>query len=168
MCRVTHHENHNQHLLAFRPRPDCRCDICGGRVKFAYTCEDCDFDLCVFCVFDERELRDGHEEQRPTLEHFSHPKHLLILNEYALLEEDDNCHVCDKPVIGTPTYTCTTDAFDCENFYLHKSCAELPTLINHHTHNKHSLALLPRPDKKVCNVCGCDVKFAYACKDCNF
>ena len=101
------------------------------------------------------------------MEHFSHPKHPLILREDDDFRENDICCVCNKPVLASPTYICTSsDHSDCQSFYLHKSCAELPTIIDHHKHNQHPLTLLARPDEYICDVCSCLVKFAYACEEC--
>ncbi|XP_063937043.1 uncharacterized protein LOC108194965 isoform X1 [Daucus carota subsp. sativus] len=101
------------------------------------------------------------------MEHFSHPKHLLILREDDDFRENDICCVCNKPVLASPTYICTSsDHSDCQSFYLHKSCAELPTIIDHHKHNQHPLTLLARPDEYICDVCSRLVKFAYACEEC--
>lgn len=97
------------------------------------------------------------------LEYFSQLGHVLVLED-DVIGEDVTCNVCNRVVLPFPAYTCD----ECRHFYLHKSCAELPTLINHHKHNKHPLALLPRVDDDCCNVCRGDVKFAYACDNCKF
>lgn len=104
-----------------------------------------------------------------TLQHFSHPEHPLILKEDDVIKVDAKCHVCSKSIIGNPTYTCSShDNIKCQNFYLHRSCAELPEQINHHKHKRHILVLQQREDCG-CNVCGFDVLWmAYACYDCKF
>lgn len=112
------------------------CDICDKGVEFAYACEYCDFDVCVFCAFE--------------FTHFSHPKHPLVLQEFDVGEVE----AYDNQVIGSPTYTCSSEDTDCdwESFYLQKSCAELPTLINHNKHNYNVLNLSregnQEPDKR--------------------
>lgn len=104
-----------------------------------------------------------------TLEHCTHPEHPLILKEDDVIGVDAACYVCRLSVIGYPTYTCSShDNIICQNFYLHKSCAELPQEINHHKHKRHPLVLQPRRGYR-CNVCGCRVfSMAYACYDCKF
>lgn len=103
------------------------------------------------------------------MEHFSHPEHPPILREDNDNGENDICCVCNQPVIGSPAYICSsTDHSDCQNFFLHKSCAELPTYRDHHKHNQHPLTFLPRPDEYLCDVCSRLLKFAYACDDCDF
>ncbi|XP_017233803.2 protein VACUOLELESS GAMETOPHYTES-like [Daucus carota subsp. sativus] len=102
-----------------------------------------------------------------TVEHFSHPEHLLKLKEDVVIEADATCSVCDQSVIGSPTYTCSSNKIGCESFYLHKSCAQLPTEIVRPTKDQHPLALQPKPVGSFCDICSRDVKFAYACDDCN-
>ncbi|WOG90425.1 hypothetical protein DCAR_0209669 [Daucus carota subsp. sativus] len=104
-----------------------------------------------------------------TLEHFSHPEHPLRLKEDVVVEANATCSVCDESVIGSPTYTCSSNNIGCESFYLHKSCAQLPTEIVRPMKDPHPLALLPRPYGCSCDICGRrNLKFAYACADCNF
>lgn len=109
------------------------------------------------------------EMSSSTVKHFSHPKHPLVLKENDVIGDDTVCYGCNEPVTGVPTYTCASpDDFDSQNFYFHKSCAELPTQINHHKHNIHSLTLFPRRHR-LCDVCGgaWDL-FTYSCIDCDF
>ena len=107
-------------------------------------------------------------EMSSTLVHFSHPKHSLVLKESDVIANDALCHVCDTSVIGSPTYTCSSDDAECQGFYLHKRCAELPTTIHFHKHSQHPLVLLKRPHNYICDACGQRVKFSYACDDCQF
>nr|XP_017233803.1 PREDICTED: uncharacterized protein LOC108207886 [Daucus carota subsp. sativus] len=83
-----------------------------------------------------------------TVEHFSHPEHLLKLKEDVVIEADATCSVCDQSVIGSPTYTCSSNKIGCESFYLHKSCAQLPTEIVRPTKDQHPLALQPKPSSR--------------------
>lgn len=103
-----------------------------------------------------------------TLQHFSHPKHPLVLKENAVLGVNAKCSVCDKTVIGSPTYTCCSNATDCQSFYLHKTCAEFPQQINHDCHNQHPLVLQPPVFGFPCDVCFDRVKYAYECEHCQF
>ena len=103
-----------------------------------------------------------------TLEHFSHPNHSLILKDDVVIRADATCSVCYKSVVGTPTYTCSTDNIACQNFYLHKSCAELPEQIIRDKQDKHPLTLQPRSKHCNCDVCKSRVQISYACKDCDF
>ncbi|KAL1825805.1 uncharacterized protein LOC108213565 [Daucus carota subsp. sativus] len=92
-------------------------------------------------------------------------EHSLSLQEDFILGENAACNICKKRVLGSPTYTCV----DCQNFYLHKSCAEFPQQINHHKHTSHPLSLFPRSaDGCTCDICGRDIKVSYACVDCDF
>ncbi|KAL8111375.1 protein VACUOLELESS GAMETOPHYTES-like [Apium graveolens] len=102
------------------------------------------------------------------LEKFSDPGHTLILKE-DITQAGAKCHVCAKSVLGQPAYTCSKTHNDaCRNFYLHNTCAKLPTHIKHHKHNQHSLTLDNRPDTCSCDVCSRPVRVAYACYDCDF
>ncbi|XP_074361430.1 uncharacterized protein LOC141701697 [Apium graveolens] len=102
------------------------------------------------------------------IEHFSHPEHPLVLKEDVVIGADATCSVCDGSVIGSPTYTCSSsDDINCQNFYLHKTCAELPKQIIHPGHKKHTLTLLPAP-RWICDTCLHDLKFGYICDHCGF
>ncbi|GFZ08779.1 hypothetical protein Acr_20g0005870 [Actinidia rufa] len=101
------------------------------------------------------------------IEHISH-KHPLIFNE----EHKDNivealCNGCQLPISGTPSYKCR----QCQYFYLHKACAELPREMKHPMHLQHPLSLLPSPPypRKECNACrrSCE-SFTYHCSSCQF
>lgn len=70
----------------------------------------------------------------------------MYMHKSCYKEYEPQCYGCDKPRLGTTMYTFKKDIMSCYGFYLHKSCAELPTLINYHKHNSHPLTLLPRHD----------------------
>ncbi|XP_059430968.1 uncharacterized protein LOC132164468 [Corylus avellana] len=100
------------------------------------------------------------------IQHFSHKKHPLIFVE-DLQNDGENevvCSGCDKSVCG-PAYKCS----DC-NFFLHKSCAELPTEIQHPVHPNHTLVLDAPSKIRFCDAClkCCERCFAYECRSCNF
>ncbi|WOG90508.1 hypothetical protein DCAR_0209752 [Daucus carota subsp. sativus] len=104
-----------------------------------------------------------------TVEHLSHPRHPLVLKEDVVIGVEATCSVCNNPVLGSPTYTCTLRVdIGCQDFYLHKSCAELPKQIIRHKQDQHPLGLLPRAGYYVCDICHNSVKFSYACVDCDF
>jgi hypothetical protein len=73
------------------------------------------------------------------------------------------CSGCDKSVCG-PTYKCS----HC-NFFLHKSCAELPREIHHPLHPYHTLSI-HAPARSTCDACdkGCERCFFYRCNRCDF
>lgn len=92
-----------------------------------------------------------------TIEHFSHLEHSLELMDDVIINVVDAaiCYGCKKPVIGSPTYICSSrDSSYCEKLYLHKSCAELPTQITYYKHKIHPLTLFPCRDWEF---------FTYAC-----
>ena len=98
-----------------------------------------------------------------------HP-HPLTLEVDIVIRDEAACHVCNDPVIGSPTYTCVSRDVndDCGSFYLHKSCAELSPQRIHHKHMMHPLSLVPRPADYSCDVCRRVVKVSYACVECEF
>ncbi|KAM7524469.1 hypothetical protein LguiA_014371 [Lonicera macranthoides] len=112
------------------------------------------------------------------MKHFSH-RHPLVLkerqNNYDDNENDNidlqrihRCNGCAEPMISGPFYSC--DRYNCE-FFLHKSCAELPRKIEHPLHPDHSLTLFERPLRSMtcCNGCKKSVhNFIYSCSLCNF
>ncbi|XP_017233804.1 uncharacterized protein LOC108207887 [Daucus carota subsp. sativus] len=103
-----------------------------------------------------------------TVEHFSHPEHPLRLKEDDIIEVDAICSLCGESVIGFPTYTCTSNNIGCQSFYLHKSCAQLPTQIVRHLKDPHPLALQPRSSSCRCDIClRPAVNFTYGCEDCD-
>ncbi|WOG90426.1 hypothetical protein DCAR_0209670 [Daucus carota subsp. sativus] len=105
-----------------------------------------------------------------TLKHFSHPEHVLRLEEDNVFGDNAKCYACNKSVIGFPTYTCTNNFYvDCKSFYLHKNCAQLPTQIVRDEQDPHPLTLLARGRDSVCDICNDRViTLSYACEDCDF
>ncbi|XP_059430758.1 protein VACUOLELESS GAMETOPHYTES-like [Corylus avellana] len=102
------------------------------------------------------------------IQHFSHEEHpLMFVEEF---ENDDEeiqvivCSGCDQSIYA-PAYKCS----HC-NFFLHKSCAELPPEIQHHLHPNHTLVLVAPSNSRLCDACrrDCERCFAYRCHRCNF
>lgn len=99
------HHTHNKHFLTFLPRLNYSCDVCSLIVKFAYACNDCDFDVCARCA-----------ELPKQIIHHSHDKHPLTLVQHL---SNHSCDVCRGDVKFA--YTC----YDCD-FDVCISCTELP------------------------------------------
>jgi hypothetical protein len=80
------------------------------------------------------------------------------------LENEVVCSGCNKSVCG-PAYQCS----HC-NFFLHKSCAELPPEIQHLAHPNHTLVLQTPSGIYICDAClnSCERCFFYHCKSCDF
>ncbi|KAH9718103.1 phorbol-ester/DAG-type domain-containing protein [Citrus sinensis] len=104
------------------------------------------------------------DNEREKIKHFSH-KHLLFLLEN---KRNDKliCVACEKNIQANhPAYGC----HHCE-FYLHKSCVELPREIQHPLH-RHPLSL-PNPYSEEYHECDACHKhyygFSYSCQDCDF
>lgn len=132
----------------------------------APTCSICNKSVVNFLTY----ICTSHEDCRSFYLHktcsespiaVDYHQHILILKDYVIIGEHGTCHVCNRSVIGSCTYTCRGLAnIDCQSLYLHKSCAELPKQIN--------LSLLPRPCGFYCDIFRGSVKVSYACIDCEF
>ncbi|XP_076904616.1 protein VACUOLELESS GAMETOPHYTES-like [Bidens hawaiensis] len=104
----------------------------------------------------------GRLEDNTPINHFCH--------EYPLNLQNSNtqatCLACDMSVSNTLFYTCVS----C-NFYLHKTCSNLPCILKHKSDKSHDLVLLSSPayPEGVFNCNACDTNgtgFSYHCPDC--
>ncbi|KAL4637054.1 hypothetical protein ACB092_03G053000 [Castanea dentata] len=97
------------------------------------------------------------EQQQHQLQHFIHPNHQHPL----LFNPDDrsgrHCWGCWEPVYG-PSYSCK----ECNWYFHHQSCAELPLGLHHPLHPIHPLILF---DPKTWAYFGEDKQF-YKCELC--
>ncbi|XP_021295372.1 uncharacterized protein LOC110424965 [Herrania umbratica] len=152
----------------------------------SYCCSDCNYIVHVNCAiedynwyeFDEsgiidesleensallpysiiKEIKDGENVEATEIKHFSHQHNLILSND----SKDDKC--CDGCVLSifTSYYYCS----QC-NFFLHKSCAELP-MKKHFWFEMHSKPLsLTSKFIFQCAICECETSgFAYTCTKC--
>ncbi|KAK3026785.1 hypothetical protein RJ639_040263 [Escallonia herrerae] len=156
----TEHPMHPHALLTLLPHreagPDslCLCHVCGRDwERFTYSCGDCKFYVCIFCTMLSK------------IKHVSHD-HLLIPSEVEGNDEEVVCYGCQKAIADHQVHSCSA----C-NFFLHKTCAALPTQVKHYLfHLEHLLTLFPHPPNSGrCNVCEESCKeFTYYCELCNF
>ena len=96
------------------------------------------------------------------IEHFSH-KHDLKLTDEGVHNNEEKCDGCVRAILPH-FYSCAK----C-NFFLHKSCANLPMKKRHLLHQS-QLTLLPKiPFSNKCYACSqyCN-GFVYTCTTCNF
>ncbi|GLT32926.1 hypothetical protein SLA2020_075560 [Shorea laevis] len=145
-----------------------RCNSCRKRYKsgeelFFYHCSSCEFDLDVRCALLPNLITGDFLKRK----HFSHQHSLFFIQNHYIEPQDRSCSACEEPISG-PVYCC----FDCE-FFLHQKCFELPLEINHPSHRKHSLTLLPNPPPhpEGCSshLCSKAYKgFIYYCSLCEF
>ncbi|GLT96161.1 hypothetical protein SLE2022_138050 [Rubroshorea leprosula] len=172
--RELNHPFHLDHPLILyekRPRypsvgPGFVCNSCiksKGGDEFVYHCSSCRFDLDIKCAL----LPNLITGDLPKLKHFSHQHSLFFLKNHYIEPQDRSCSACEEPISG-PVYCC----FDC-SFFLHEKCFELPLEINHPSHRKHSLTLLPNPpphlEKCSCHLCTKAYNgFIYYCSLCQF
>ncbi|WCJ19019.1 Cysteine/Histidine-rich C1 domain family protein [Euphorbia peplus] len=107
--------------------------------------------------------------QRPCIKHFSHSHPLRPVEVKE--EAEIICCGCELDLCGS-AYKCTKSK--CE-FFLHRSCFELPRELNHNSHSHHLLTLVSSPcseddnNRYSCNACGdYGTGFAYQCSSCKF
>ncbi|KAK2994064.1 hypothetical protein RJ640_010693 [Escallonia rubra] len=149
---------HPPHPLILLATRHCHCDVCGRRdwERFTYNCALCFFDVCVACALEGK------------------IKHHHALIPYNQVKENDTggeevvCGGCNKPITDDDAYSCS----DC-NFFLHKTCAELPEVINNVSHPMHPLSLFgkpPYPESFIrCDCCHETWRwFTYNCATCDF
>ena len=98
------------------------------------------------------------------IQHFSHEKHPLFLKDDKIVEQKiRECGICHSNV-AVLFYACDL----CE-YYLHKSCAELPRLLHHSFHHSHPLHLYNERNY-YCNSCHREFSHsvAFSCAKCDF
>ncbi|XP_030934532.1 uncharacterized protein LOC115959982 isoform X2 [Quercus lobata] len=147
------------------------CQLCVQKVDTDYRfyyCSSCDYVAHLDCAMDERnredinllKLTNGEDgiEILTEIKHFSHEHDLKLSDE---VENNKKCDGCLRAILP-PFYKCAK----C-NFFLHKSCIELPRK------KRHPLTLLPKApywsQSFMCNACeqSCN-GFTYYCETCKF
>ncbi|XP_010442014.1 PREDICTED: uncharacterized protein LOC104725107 [Camelina sativa] len=99
-----------------------------------------------------------------------HPSHNHPLRVFKAKEEDEAaCSGCELELIGQ-AFKCIES--DCD-YFLHKSCFDLPSETHHKSHQDHPLTLLHSPpDERSVYTCdACDQYgsgFTYHCSNCNY
>ncbi|KAK7846528.1 hypothetical protein CFP56_007846 [Quercus suber] len=136
------------------------CDICGKEDKnVANLCAPCSLWIHRKCGRFPHKVKVVPTE----IEHFSHEHDLKLTNEVL---NNKKCNGCVRDILP-PFYNCAK----C-NFFLHKSCVELPKKKRHPLH-RHPLTLLPMASNKRkffwCYACKrfCN-GFTYLCETCDF
>ncbi|XP_017984459.1 PREDICTED: uncharacterized protein LOC18585794 [Theobroma cacao] len=153
----------------------------------SYYCSDCEYVVHVICAIEEynwydfdesgiidesleeisalqpysiiKEIKDGENVVAIEIKHFSHPHNLVLNND---VKDDKCCDACVLP-ISTSYHYCS----QC-NFFLHKSCAELPRKkhLSLHSHTKPHQLTSNRIFR--CALCWNETNgFAYTCAECN-
>ncbi|CAF1872743.1 unnamed protein product [Brassica napus] len=103
---------------------------------------------------------------RPSVRHPSHNHQLRIFKS----QEGDEiiCSGCELDLIGQ-AFKCTKK--DCD-YFLHKSCFDLPRETKHKSHSDHPLTLLHSPPyghSYTCDACGqYGSGFTYNCSECQY
>lgn len=155
------HPMHNKHALTLLPRtlPRMFCDICKHKWEhFAYRCEDCDFDICILCTFEEDRV----------FRHISHDDHSFNLIRREALFDCDACGQEAKDL----SYACN----NCE-FWIHKSCASSTTTVSMPSFHSHTMQLIfaipdmHRNSNQFCGKCKKLVHksyWSYYCQECTY
>ncbi|KAL5545316.1 hypothetical protein UlMin_009100 [Ulmus minor] len=154
------HSFHHHTLIYSNWALSYYCDSCHKYFDDVpgYYCDKCYFVLDVKCALMGPIRCEGQEH----IEHFSHqhPMPLVQIDPQHHIQ----CFAC-QPLCSGPAYACTT----CE-YFLHKSCADLPREIQQHpTHSFHPLFLRVWHYRSfTCNICRKEKKnnFFYDCKQC--
>ncbi|XP_062076766.1 uncharacterized protein LOC133781713 [Humulus lupulus] len=97
------------------------------------------------------------------IQHFCPQQHILLLKDNKICSDQIICKIC-KSSMAAPYYVCDS----CE-YYVHKSCEELPKQINKYPlHPRHPLSLTSK--NIACDCCGQDPEksLMFSCADCNF
>ncbi|KAK2996735.1 hypothetical protein RJ639_025474 [Escallonia herrerae] len=134
------HAAHPTHLLELLTRQPfgnltypCDC-CCESRDGFIYYCLLCYFCICVPCSLARKISALGK------IKHFAHHHPLIFNEEKDFGGKEAICYWCRNRIIDD-AYSCT----DC-NFFLYKTCLDLPYQIEHFSHPKHRLTLLRDED----------------------
>jgi hypothetical protein len=125
--------------------------------------KDEDLGLDELCYIVKKTMVGEDKVEIPIeIKHFTHEHDLQLITK---LENDKICDGCIRPIFS-PFYSCA----QC-NFFLHKSCTELPRKKRHPLH-QHSLTLHPWSVGNLLPICSaCDYftnGFTYKCDKCNF
>lgn len=133
---------------------------------FTYVCTECDFYICLRCLFDEGMLHHEHVEDRD-FHHEGHKQHSLTLHHTRALFECDAC--------GTEKNDLSYKCNSCP-FWIHHSCALLPRTRTCRSHSHPLVLAFSLPEKylrfrELCAICRNRVfpkRWLYYCADCRF
>lgn len=165
------------------------CKLCYKKVgenTAVYYCKECNYAVDLECakacedrassansesvpskseLIEEINPAEDETAQPQEIKHFSH-EHTLVFSDQEV-KDGKFCDGCSL-LISAPFYHCE----QCNNFFLHKRCAKLPTVKKHLLH-PHPLTLLsqsPYPGGLFrCRACkGFRNGFTYRCEECYY
>ncbi|XVF75648.1 hypothetical protein PTKIN_Ptkin13bG0203800 [Pterospermum kingtungense] len=174
IIKVTRHDHALVHKYGAHEKHDC--GICFDEVKTehgSYHClrEDCDFIVHVNCATEDENLYyivDEDEEklhetnsssitrvievnehgEAIKIQNFNHEHNMVLEDKIKEDNADRHCDGCMLSIsTSTPSYYCSENC----NFFLHKSCAELPKIKHHWFHR--FVATLKSKDLEICYLC---------------
>lgn len=166
---LTKHSLHSIHSLTLIVRPPSLagffvCDGCRDMSPgFAFHCKACRFNLDVKCAIstDGEDLRSRKCVKDTEIPYFG-DEHLLV-SFNAKQEVEKTCTGCQL-ILSGPAYGC----LDCE-FYLHESCKDMPSEIQHPYHPPHPLRAQVAEYGSECDACHMPIrKVFYRCSECDF
>ncbi|MFS8002255.1 putative chromatin regulator PHD family [Helianthus anomalus] len=104
----------------------------------------------------------GKLEDNSSINHFGHEHPLKLQNSVTKA----TCLACNRSLSGSLYYACVS----C-NFYIHKTCSNLPRTLKHQSDKTHDLVLLSSPAYPEgvfrCNACDSNgTGFSYHCPEC--
>ncbi|KAI8025550.1 hypothetical protein LOK49_LG02G01236 [Camellia lanceoleosa] len=119
-------------------------------------------------ILRDRLVEKVRHDTRPVIKEITHFSHCHTLYRYKMLEEDLlQCEICETYIVGK-AWGCQ----DCE-FFIHKSCKDVPQEITHKSHHGEILTLQSstryESGKFKCDACCNPGKgFHYHCSPCKF
>ncbi|KAJ7968281.1 Cysteine/Histidine-rich C1 domain family protein [Quillaja saponaria] len=153
--------------LLLQGNKDFWCDSCHKffSTDWCYWSQECQMD--IHCALMPPIIETEDQGNDHVIRHCGH-QHPLIFMEMKNDEDFQqvHCFVCRHGFLqGQSTYGCKR----CE-CYAHKSCAELPSEMQHVFHTRHPLVLRSGQYQKFrCNFCvSLSSSFRYLCKECDF
>lgn len=164
------HPFHPEHTLTLRKADKSVgpfIDLCfccyrgsGEYHDYYFGCRQCGFNLDIVCFLESLAYFKGGGSME--IEHFLH-EHPLRFSRNPV----KTCEIC-RDITNGPSYFCST--MNC-NFWLHKSCAELPSTKDHPFHPLHQLSRIHTEASGIFTCNACNIKSntsAFSCVECSF
>ncbi|KAJ8754499.1 hypothetical protein K2173_005660 [Erythroxylum novogranatense] len=131
------HWQHSLNLLSKAPyrSGNFTCFVCHQSCSgFIFHCQECKFDMDIECALETHDV--DSEICDDLIQHPSHNHPLKQIDSWAIY--GTSCTGCESLFdASSSVYACTK----C-NFFLHKTCSELPKVIQHHFDTASSFVLI--------------------------
>ncbi|XP_062079490.1 uncharacterized protein LOC133783913 [Humulus lupulus] len=167
-CHQIDHPFHPSHPLILHTDTDFFiCNSCHKRAfdNGYYECAECDFYMDVKCARMPLVTCDDLDQEH--IQHFTHQHPMPLINPITRdgFNKENECCACRFPCSGSePYYGCER----CE-YFLHKSCAQLPQQIHGASvHKEHPLTLhIANREFLTCTLCKKSHFFSFECGQCS-